>query len=199
VPGNGAHFMVFNQQRFTLNAGNVVNYQYLSQLRSTEINLRHPLWERLSVLMGFRYVGLHEDLAATVNNRLFVDANVDNHLYGGQIGMNVAFINTCRFSIEGVMKAGVFCNYSDLTMSVLDTRGYGDKTTHTAALGEIGLMGIVQVTDHLSLRGGYQAMWLDGIAIAGDQIENVNPTNPKPYMGGTLFYHGATAGVEFAF
>jgi hypothetical protein len=86
-------------------------------------------------------------------------------------------------------------------MSVFDLTRQNVKTTHTAALGEIGLMGIFQVTNNLSARLGYQAMWIDGIAIAGDQVENFNPlaTNPKPYMGGTLFYHGASAGLEYAF
>ncbi len=112
--------------------------------------------------------------------------------------MNVAFVSTSRLSIEGVIKAGVFGNFSDLTMTVVDSP-LGDKITHTSVLGEIGLMGIFQVTPHLSVRGGYQALWLDGIAIAADQFENVNPDDPKPYIGGTLFYHGAFAGLEYAF
>jgi hypothetical protein len=211
VPADGANFMLFNQTPAATSLGmvlgDVVNYHYISRLRSAEINLRHPMWERLSLLMGFRYVELHEELDSSVisltdpSSLPLLNDNVDNHLYGGQIGLNVAFINTCRFSIEGVVKAGVFCNYSDLTMSVIDLTRQNVKTTHTAALGEIGLMGIFQVTNNLSARLGYQAMWIDGIAIAGDQVENFNPlaTNPKPYMGGTLFYHGASAGLEYAF
>jgi hypothetical protein len=211
VPAEGANLMIFNQTPATTTIGLVLgeeaNYHYISRLRSGEINLRHPMWERLSVLMGFRYVELHEELNSSVTDLTdqsslsILDANVDNHLYGGQVGLNVAFINTCRFSIEGVVKAGVYCNYSDLTMSVIDLQRQNVKTTHTAALGEVGLMGIFQVTNHLSARLGYQAMWIDGIAIASDQVENFNPvaTNPKPYMGGTLFYHGASAGLEYAF
>jgi hypothetical protein len=200
VPETGANFMVFNEPSTTisLSPGDVVTYRYVSQLRSTEINARHPIYERLSVLMGFRYVELHEELASSVNDVEVLDANVDNHMYGGQIGMNVAFINTCRLSIEGVVKAGVLGNYSDLTMSVIDTDRLADKRTHTAFLGELGLMGIVQVTNQLAMRGGYQVMWLDGIAIAGDQVENVTPSSAKPYIGGTLFYHGAFAGLEYA-
>ncbi len=98
--------------------GQVVNYNYISQLHSAEINLRRPIWERLSVLMGFRYLELHEELNSTIDEAPVLDVNVDNHLYGGQIGMNVAFINTCRWSLEGVIKAGVYGNYSDLAMSI---------------------------------------------------------------------------------
>jgi hypothetical protein len=201
VPDTGANFMVFNapSTAISLVPGDVVTYRYVSQLRSTEINARHPIWERLSVLMGFRYMELHEELASSVNGVEVLDANVDNHMYGGQIGMNVAFVSTCRLSIEGVMKVGVLGNYSDLTMSVIDSARLGDKRTHTSVMGEIGMMGIFQVTNQLAMRGGYQAMWLDGIAIAGDQVENVTPSSAKPYIGGTLFYHGAFAGLEYAF
>jgi hypothetical protein len=205
VPDEGAYFNLFNEQIGLLDPGTVVDYRYISRLHNAEINVRHPIWERLYFLMGFRYLQLHEDFAATILSPLvpdadgpFADANVDNNLYGGQIGLNVAFISTHRLSIEGVLKAGVFGNYADLTMTVGDSL-LGDKTTHTSVLGEIGLMGIVQVAPHLSLRGGYQVLWLDGIAIASDQFENVNPADPKPYMGGTLFYHGAFAGLEYAF
>jgi hypothetical protein len=199
TPDTDGSLMVFNLPQFNLVAGDAVNFRYLSQLRSAEINLRHPFLERFSVLGGFRYMELHEDLRATISDVEAFDANVDNHLYGGQIGLNAAIINTCRFSLEGVLKAGVFANYADLTMPVRDMGRFGDKTTHTAVFGEIGLMGIFQVTQCLAIKGGYQVMWLDGIALAGDQPENVDPTNPKPYMGGTLLMHGATAGIEYAF
>ena len=160
--------------------------------------MRHPIWERLSVLMGFRYLDLHEELNANIDGDPTFDVNVDNHLYGGQIGLNVAFINTCNCSIEGVVKAGVYGNSSDLAMTTPTFVG-GLLTTHTAVQGEVGLTAIFQLTDHLSARLGYQAMWLDGVAIASDQVEYVDTSNAKPYMGGTLFYHGATAGFEYAF
>ena len=197
---NGAELLFFNNPglaTFVL-PGQVVNFSYISRLHSAEINLRHPVWERLSVLMGFRYLDLHEDLKSTIDGAPVLDVNVDNHLYGGQIGLNVAFINCCNCSIEGVVKAGVYGNSSDLAMSIPDLN-LGLLTSHTAVQGEVGLTAIFQLTDHLSARLGYQAMWLDGIAIASDQVENVDPSNPKPYMGGTLFYHGATAGFEYAF
>jgi len=204
VPDGGAFFLFHNQEALGMPAGNIANFNYISRLHSAEINLRHPVWESLSLLMGFRCVELHEELNYISTNPtrhveiMYLDDNVDNHLYGGQIGMNVAFVNTCRCSIEGVIKAGVYGNDADLAM-VFEQVHLGDKTNHTAVLGEIGLMGIFQVTDHLSARLGYQAMWLDGIAIASDQVENVAYSNSKPYMGGTLFYHGATAGFEYAF
>jgi hypothetical protein len=203
VPAGGANFAVFGQSptptTFAMAFGTDLNFHYVSQLHSAEINVRHPIWERLSVFLGFRNVELHEELAVTRGHTSLVGVNVDNHLYGGQIGMNFAFVNTCRFSIEGVVKAGVFGNNSDLAMSVIDQRRLGDKTTHTAAMGEVGLMAIYQVTCNLAARVGYQAMWLDGVAIASNQIEYVDPATSKPYMGGTLFYHGASAGLEYSF
>jgi hypothetical protein len=199
APAAGAQFMVFGQSAATIPAGSSINYYYVSRLHNAEINVRHQIWECLDFLMGFRYVELHEVLASTVNTTDYLNDNVDNHLYGGQIGMNAQFVCTDRISIEGVLKAGVFGENSDITMQVLNRSLLSGQVDHTAALGEVGLIGIFQITDRLSARLGYQAMWLDGIAIAGDQVENLNPSNPKPYMGGTLFYHGAMAGFEFVF
>lgn len=197
---NGAELRFFNSPAtatFVL-PGQTVNFNYISRLHGTEINLRHPLWERLGVLMGFRYLEVHEELNGNIDGDPTFDVNVDNHLYGGQIGLNVAFINCPNYSIEGVVKAGVYGNASDLAMTTPTFVG-GLPTKHTAATGEIGLTAIFQVTCNLAARLGYQAMWIDGVAIASDQMEFVNTANAKPYMGGTLFYHGATAGLEYAF
>ena len=197
---DGAELRFFNspaRSTYVL-PGETVNFNYVSRLHSTEINLRHPLWERLSVLMGFRYLELHEELNGNIDGDPTFDVNVNNHLYGGQIGLNVAFVNCCNYSIEGAIKAGVYGNASNLGMTTPTFVG-GLPTKHTAATGEIGLTAIFQVTCNLSARLGYQAMWIDGVAIASDQVEFVNTANAKPYMGGTLFYHGATAGLEYAF
>ena len=113
--------------------------------------------------------------------------------------MQAALINRDRFSIETVLKAGIYGNYTDSLFDSSSTGVLGDKTTHAAFVGEVGLMGIVQVTGCMSVRGGYQVMWLDGVAIASDQFQSLNPVNPKPYVGGTLLYHGAYAGVECSF
>jgi hypothetical protein len=150
-------------------------------------------------LMGFRFLELHEDLASAIDGVQFADANTDNHMYGGQIGANFALIDTCRFGLEGVVKAGVFGNYADLTIGDSNHGNFNSAIIHTSVFGEIGLTGIYQITNHLAARGGYQAMWLDGVALAGDQYNSVTLTDTTPYMGGTLFYHGASAGLEYAF
>jgi hypothetical protein len=195
----GARFMLFNQNAHTLTEGDLVAYRYISQLHSGEINARHPIWDRFSVLMGFRYLELHEVLMSAINSVQFAEANVDNHMYGGQIGANFALVDTCRFGIEGVVKAGVFGNYADLSMYGRDIIRSNQYLTHTSVFGEIGLTGIFQATNHLAVRGGYQAMWLDGVALASDQYESVTLADTSPYMGGTLFYHGVSAGLEYAF
>jgi hypothetical protein len=199
-PAEGMQYMLFGSPLYYMTPGTTATYNYVSRLHNAELNFRRPIWENVSLLAGFRYLQLHEDLnsiladgGATYFNAGF---NVDNHLYGGQIGLNVAFINRPRFSIEGVMKAGVFGNFSDLTLYSDYLTESGDKTTHTSFLGEIGLTGIVQVTSWMSVRGGYQVMWLDGIGIAGDQFRYADSETNKPYMAGTLLYHGAFAGVE---
>ena len=105
APADGAEFLLFNQtqtpESLSLSPGDVVNYHYISSLHSAEINLRHPVWERVYVLMGFRNLELHEELSATINNIPALAVNVDNHLYGGQIGMNVAFYQHLPLELRG--------------------------------------------------------------------------------------------------
>lgn len=201
-PPEGMQYLLFGGPQYYLPPGGWVSYNYISRLYNAELNLRRPIWDNLYILAGFRYLQLHEDLNSMLSNGesfMDIDFNVDNHLYGGQIGLNVAFINRPRFSIEGVVKAGMFCNFSDLTINGPYVTIGGEKSTHTAFLGEVGLMGIVQVTGNLSVRGGYQVMWLDGIGLASDQFKNADPITYKPYMGGTLLYRGAFAGLECSF
>ena len=55
------------------------------------------------------------------------------------------------------------------------------------------------LTDRLSARVGYQLLWLEGVALATDQLDNSNPSIPIATLdnGGGVFYHGGFAGTEF--
>jgi hypothetical protein len=77
-------------------------------------------------------------------------------------------------------------------------------------VGEIGVQCKYQVAERLSLRAGYQAMWLEGVALAPGQIQetychyDIVPQNAYVQSMGVncssgVFYHGATAGLEYSF
>ena len=72
---------------------------------------------------------------------------------------------------------------------------YSASTNHTAFIGELGLQARYQVTQGLALRAGYELLWLDGVAIAPAQYTNIQGIDSNA----TVFYHGATVGMEYSF
>jgi hypothetical protein len=67
-------------------------------------------------------------------------------------------------------------------------------------IGELQFILTYQIGHNFTLRGGYQMMFVEGVAIA---MENFNPTIPiterVPFVadGGSLFYDGFTVGAEW--
>ena len=59
---------------------------------STEINWRHFMGDRVSLLVGFRWVELGDDSLYTINRTVAAgDYNFNNHLYGGQFRRRLEF------------------------------------------------------------------------------------------------------------
>ena len=58
-----------------------------------------------------------------------------------------------------------------------------------------------QVTRGLVLRAGYEAIWLQGVALAPGQIDETNVISGAAGINANsgVFYHGATAGLEYTF
>ncbi|MHB8974480.1 MAG: hypothetical protein ACYC3X_26815 [Pirellulaceae bacterium] len=187
-----------------------------SRFYNAEVNARWNLWRRVTVLAGFRWVNLSEDLQGTLPPQRtvpFWDTQTKNNLYGFQIGAEGNLFERGRFSIGCTGKAGVFDNRAEETTTVSIYRllfGEFDSTDHVAFVGEVGVRCKCQVTQQLSLRAGYEAIWLQRVALAPGQIpETVAHGSHLPqeiYLqplgvncGSGVFYHGATAGLEYSF
>jgi hypothetical protein len=194
-------------------------WDYSSRLYNAELNARWNPWRRVTVLAGFRWVNLSEELEGVLlpstshGTGSFWDAQTKNNLYGFQIGVDAKLLQYNRFSIASVLKAGMFDNHVEEASLVRMTRvQFGDSasTNHLAFLGEIGVQCKYQVTPRLSLKAGYEAIWLQGVALAPGQISKTNchyallPQDIYIQSLGVncnsgVFYHGATAGLEYAF
>ena len=77
---------------------------------------------------------------------------------------------------------------------------------YTSFVAEFGVYGTYDITCNLSVRGGYQLMYLDGVALAADQVPNTGDLDAAPgtvavnaHGGNSLFYHGLNAGLEYRF
>ncbi len=184
---------------------------YTSRLFSTEVNLRRVVHPRITLLAGFRWIELHDNLFLNANLSV-VDVNgslrfnTDNHLYGGQVGIDTKLWDRGGpFRLEGIFKAGLLGNAADQSASNISSSQFGSQSLYggrsksqIAFVGDIAITAVYQLSKNVSLRGGYQLLWIDGVALASDQISVLNfDAGSGIHTTGGVFYHGALAGIEF--
>lgn len=185
----------------------LITARYLTQLYSSELNYRHQLTNRIDFLTGFRWIELSDDLRYNIAGGAgFDEFRYDNHLYGAQVGADWALTDHCsRLQLSAVGKAGLYGNVTDGGTYVLQVSNppsikfTGDDTT-TAFVGELNFTAAYWLTNHMAIRGGYQLLWLDNLALSADAAAR-SMTDPtlltKIENDGHLFYNGATAGIDF--
>lgn len=161
-------------------------------------------------LAGLRYVNITEflsieaernpDLATSEGGEYFVDT--DNDLFGGQLGFSVAH-ETARWSLGLNVKGGSFWNRSDLISEFIagpttnvsrgDTRSTEDNI---AFMGEAQVLGKWHLRPNLSLRAGFELLFVDSLALAPHQV-NFVPGGYTPIADdGDLFMIGSSLGIE---
>lgn len=201
-----------------------------ADLQSTEISLRR-YWVGYSprvtgtLLAGFRYTKLKEFFAfRTVGNDFAPGAPdastlpgtvgtstsrvvTDNNLAGAQAGgdMWVCLRQGLRMGFEG--KAGIYNNdyelYSNFTTSDGDP-SFSEvfKDNHTAFIGELKWQLVADLLPSLSVKGGYELLFLDQLALAGDNLNLASPygnQNRVPFFddGSSTLFHGFNCGIEY--
>lgn len=179
---------------------------YTSQLNSAEINYRHQWTDRIALLGGFRYVRYNDSLSYGITTIARGVYAYDNDLYGGQLGADIALLDpTNAFQINVIGKAGIYeNNFQGGNAGFLppgnQVNQFGRGDDGSAFVGDLLIVGSYQVTCHMALRAGYQMLWLDNIALSGDNaaVSQLNPGSLNTTTTrGEAFYHGAIAGVEF--
>lgn len=207
-----------------------VGITYSSELHSGEINYRTRFTSRncrfhWSWLMGARYLRIDEDFlyntlvdTAGTPDSLQYNINATNDLVGFQLGGDLYTCVWPGFMLGGECKAGVYANRAEQqtnAVAVVNNGMAGITTTNTAEfaanddvafVGECGLIGIYKFSSRLAFRGGYQLLYIDGVALAPENFNSsanlANVNNPLANRAlivndnGSLFYHGFTAGLE---
>jgi len=77
-------------------------------------------------------------------------------------------------------------------------------STPAAFVGEIGLQCKYEVIKGLDLKVGYEALWLQGVALAPGEIQETYNVSPYQFraLGVNLsgvFFNGSTAGLAYSF
>jgi len=183
-----------------------IGVSYSSQLHNFEINRVTP-FHRCSLLVGFRYLNLNEqfNLHAIDSDSGASDYRIHarNNLFGAQLGARIERRWRC-FDWELTGKAGVFGNVGrqatwmgdfDNTVILRDsatTRG------NVAFVGDLNCTLLFRLNDIWTIRGGYTLMWVEGLALATDQLDFTDTVTSGTAVrnGGGVFLHGANVGLE---
>jgi hypothetical protein len=184
----------------------LISLQYKSYLNNVELNLRYtvdvpPGRMTASFLLGTRYTGLREEmqfLSHGTGGNNFVQTNTQNDLFGVQIGGLFEFFVQDDWWINFEMKGAICDNSTTLRVGA---GGLQTATQDTSAfIGELDLVCVHRWGNHLSTRVGYQAIWLDHVAIAYDNFQsNIDFIGAGPLQvnnHGNAVFHGPHVGVE---
>lgn len=190
------------------------------KLQSAEISYRR-YWvgfiPRVSgtILAGFRYTRLEEEFnfhavgEAALN--YFEDAN--NNLAGFQTGGDiwVSLLQGLRIGAEG--KVGLFNNHYTLS-NVITTTPVGTTPpslmesfhqNQPALISEASADIVADVLPSLSLRAGYEVLFMNSLVLAGENFNTASPYGlpgqvprvPFVFDQGNAFMHGFHAGIEY--
>ena len=207
LPGGSANLMVDSVTQVPLSDA---HFQSIARLYSTESNFRRPFCGNFSVLAGFRWLEMTDQYLATGTSTtgyaVAEQVLTHNHLYGFQLGADGPICQEAdRWRLTGFVKSGIFFNSADQATLLTDPDpagpgSYSLNTTHinAAFFGETGLVGYVQISKHLSASGGYQVMFINGVAQPVNQLSDTDlaKNTAKVDARSGLFYQGATAGLQ---
>jgi len=196
---------------------NFVSLGQFSAFNSVEANIRYwldvpPGPFDVSLTLGLRHVTARETLAfrseSAAPNEAINDLAIrtDNDLWGGQLGFQIAWLQSAHTWLEFDAKGCMFHN--DASQTTLYTQTIGGVPTafptaaaeqRTAWMGDLSAAYNIQFHPGLVLRLGYQALFLNGVALTADNIErdnNLLRLGPGQLDDrGEVVYHGPFVGL----
>jgi hypothetical protein len=201
---------------------NFASLRFSSTLNNGELNLRRRVLMRpgsyeASFLVGGRYLDIGEEFeyltqssvpgpAATTNQ---VALETDNSLIGLQIGLLSQFLVQPKCWIDFEMKGGIFANRASLDRSYAVSTAGGaaavftdaDERDRTSFVGDLSLQVNYQFAPSWTLYGGYNAIWVTGIALGAENFsDDTGMLTLGPALvdhSGDAVYHGPNIGLVF--
>ena len=200
--------------------------QYTSEFDSFEINTRYRWMApncryQGSWTLGVRHFILDEkfryNTASSFNGfvtpdgpmaaRAQFDVDTTNNLTGIQIGTDLWICLLPGLRAGGEIQAGVYGNHinSNFTYgSNVVASDYIERlnTNDVSFIGQANLLATYRINYQWTLRGGYQFLFVEGVALAPENFNTIPPllNPPRPTFiddDGNVFYHGWNVGLEF--
>jgi len=192
------------------------NVDQLTAAQSATLNnVEANIWRRVNdepvcLMAGFRYFQLNENFSIsgqdTDTGASTYAIRTANDLYGAQIGGRYRDFmgETQRFGFEATAKAGLFGNAVGMSQYVSDfdntfvVRDTNINKDRVAFVGDIGLTGLIRVTDNVNARIGYTLIWAEGVARAANQLDFSDnaASGTQIAYGQGAFLQGINVGFE---
>lgn len=176
--------------------------EYTSSLDSFEFGLRARQCPRWAPRIGIRTLQLEEGfhLLTDVSNRSGFFSNTDNELFGFQFGVQALIHQWSCSRLETTIQAGPYLN--DIDVDATYTTGgqtvlVENSTNATAFVGDLRVHYVYQLGPRVNFRVGYQAFWIDGVALAVNQntTRNFQPAI-STYDLSDVLYQGGEIGFD---
>ena len=131
-----------------------------------------------------------------------------NRLLGLQIGLAVGS-QTPRFSWSVTGRMGPYINFlrqrqnitfndaNDPFAVTTADRSRQENDERVAMVGQVSMVGRFRLLDHFNLRAGYDFMWVQGLALAPEQLDFTDSFAQQTNRNGILLYQGLSLGVEY--
>jgi hypothetical protein len=155
-----------------------------SGVQSAEWNLQHDAEQAtFTWLAGFRWLQFEDSLwgGATIgpSDSMAFRVSTANSLYGGQVGLSLAIVkDQTPLEVDVRLMAGLYSNSSSgdwmlkaISPSTGFTRRGADSASNLAFSGDLEFSFVYRFTERWSAALSYEALWLQGVAVAGDQSE----------------------------
>ncbi|PQO48153.1 hypothetical protein C5Y93_00280 [Blastopirellula marina] len=202
-----------------VDSANLQSFETSNNFDSFEINLRRfftspNCWLQSSYWAGFRYVRVADDsiyLSSGNTGGLIYEVDATNDMYGVQFGLDSTVRLTTRWSVTAFGEVGVY----GTTATQKSTISFGNieineraSQSRASMVAEGGAMSTFRLHPRVTLRAGYQVVYVDGIALSSDsfnfQTGGVSPLGTalanRPGVlndNGNAIYHGPTVGMEY--
>ena len=182
---------------FTASAKFKIDYD--SEFHSVELNAFQDLacMDNTEFMWGLRYGNLSEHFEFITYDSIPAGpadigrfkARTRNELLGGQIGLRHTMKLNDKWEVQAFGKAGLYLNFAEMSNNLNDPQGaiyrrYSDSKDDSAAIYELGVNATYKHNECLSFGGGYNFMWMSGLALANEQFSEDIRTD------GRLFAHG---------
>jgi len=136
-------------------------------------------------------------------------ATTDNSLNGIQFSLESLIIESEHWLFDGFIKAGAYHNQARGTITETysgignDNSVYGRTLTNNqssvAFVGQTGVGLVYRINDHIRIRGGWEVLFLSGVALAPEQATAVIGSVYNVENNGNMIANGGNAGLEFVF